>query len=77
MAIGNVWVFAQGNDGAATSATLELLTKARSLGGNVSAFVAGDASSLAAQLGEYGAEKVYATGDLGGALPGASAAAAM
>ena len=77
MAIGNVWVFAQGKDGAASSATLELLTKARSLGGNVTAFVAGDASSLAAQLGEYGAQKVYATGDLGGALPGASAAAAM
>jgi electron transfer flavoprotein alpha subunit len=77
MAIGNVWVFAQGKDDAASSATLELLTKARSLGGNVTAFVAGDASSLASQLGEYGAQKVYATGDLGGALPGASAAAAM
>ena len=46
MAIGNVWVFAQGKDDAASSATLELLTKARSLGGNVTAFVAGDASSL-------------------------------
>ena len=32
MAIGNVWVFAQGKDGAATSATLELLTKAREPG---------------------------------------------
>jgi electron transfer flavoprotein alpha subunit len=77
MAIGNVWVFAQGKDGAATSATLELLTKARSLGGDVAAFVAGDATDLATQLGEYGAQKVYATGDLGGALPGASLAAAM
>jgi len=77
MAIENVWVFAQGKDGAATSATLELLTKARSLGGDVTAFVAGDASSFASQLGEYGAVKVYATGDLGGALPGAAAAAAM
>ncbi len=77
MAIANVWVFAQGKDAAATSATLELLTKARSLGGAVTAFVAGDAASFAAQLGEYGADKVYATGDLGGALPGASAAAAI
>src|SRR5918994_273462 len=77
MVIGNVWVFAQGGEGAATSATLELLTKARGLGGNVAAFVAGDATSFAAQLGEYGAQKVYATGDLGGALPGASVAAAM
>jgi electron transfer flavoprotein alpha subunit len=77
MAIGNVWVFAQGKDGAATSATLELLTKARDLGGDVTAFVAGDANGLASQLGEYGAQKVYATGDLDGALPGASVAAAM
>ena len=64
MAIGNVWVFAQGKDGVATSATLELLTKARGLAGNVTAFVAGDASSFASQLGEYGAQKVYATADL-------------
>jgi electron transfer flavoprotein alpha subunit len=77
MAIGNVWVFAQGKDGVATSATLELLTKARGLAGNVTAFVAGDASSFASQLGEYGAQKVYATADLDGALPGAAAAAAM
>jgi electron transfer flavoprotein alpha subunit len=77
MAIGNVWVFAQGSEGAATSGTLELLTKARGLGGNVAAFVAGDATSFAGQLGEYGAQRVYATGDLGGALPGASVAAAM
>jgi electron transfer flavoprotein alpha subunit len=77
MAIGNVWVFAQGKDGAATSATLELLTKARELGGSVTAFVAGDADGLASQLGQYGAERLYATGDLGGALPGASVAAAM
>ena len=40
------------------------------VGGAVTAFVAGDATELAAALGEYGATKVYATGDLGGALPG-------
>ena len=33
MAIENMWVFAQGSDGAPSTATLELLTKARSLGG--------------------------------------------
>ena len=43
MAIDNIWVFAQEANGAPTSATLELLTKARSLGGTVAAFVAGDA----------------------------------
>jgi electron transfer flavoprotein alpha subunit len=77
MAIDNIWVFAQEADGAPTSGTLELLTKARALGGNVSAFVAGDATAIAATLGEYGAATVYATGDLGGALPGAAAASAI
>jgi electron transfer flavoprotein alpha subunit len=77
MGIDNIWVFAQETDGAATSATLELLTKARSLGGTVTAFVAGDASAIAGALGEYGATKAYATGDLAGALPGAAVASAM
>ena len=72
----NVWVFAQEAAGAPTSGTLELLTKARSLG-TVTAFVGGDASAIAGALGEYGASKVYATGDLGGKLPGVAVAAAM
>ena len=77
MGIDNIWVFAQEANGSPTSATLELLSKARSLGGTVSAFVVGDGSAIAAQLGEYGAAKVYSTGDLGGNLPGAAGAAAM
>jgi electron transfer flavoprotein alpha subunit len=77
MGISNIWVFAQEANGAPTSATLELLTKARSLGGSVSAFVVGDGSGIAAALGEYGAAKVYSTGDLGGALPGVAGASAM
>jgi electron transfer flavoprotein alpha subunit len=72
----NIWVFAQAADGAVTTGTLELLTKARSLG-EVSAFVGGDAAGIAAELGEYGASTVYATGDLGGKLPGVAVAAAM
>lgn len=72
----NVWVFAQEAAGAPTSGTLELLTKARALG-TVTAFVGGDASAIAGALGEYGATKVYATGDLGGKLPGVAVAAAM
>jgi electron transfer flavoprotein alpha subunit len=39
--------------------TLEMLTIARTLG-SPSAVVFGDASALAAKLGEYGAEKIYA-----------------
>jgi len=72
----NIWVFSQEASGAPTTATLELLTKARSMG-DVTAFVGGDASALTASLGEHGAAKVYATGDLAGKLPGVAVAAAM
>ena len=73
----NIWVYAQESNGAPTTATLELLTKARSLSSSVTAFVGGDAGSLAATLGEFGAAKVYATGDLGGKLPGVAVSAAI
>jgi len=77
----NIWVFSQEASGAPTTATLELLTKARglssSVGGEVTAFVGGDASALATSLGEHGATKVYATGDLAGKLPGVAVSAAM
>ncbi len=70
MAVSNVWVFAQGAEGAPTTATQELLTKAREFGGSVTAFVVGDAGDIASGLGEFGAGKVYATGDIDGHLPG-------
>jgi electron transfer flavoprotein alpha subunit len=72
----NIWVFAQEANGEPTTGTLELLTKARTLG-TVSAFVGGDASAIAGALGEYGASTVYATGDLAGKLPGVAVSAAM
>ena len=77
MAINSIWVFAQTAGGAPTTGTLELLTKARALSSNVSAFIGGDASAVAGALGEYGATKVYATGDLAGKLPGPAVSAAM
>lgn len=77
MAINNIWVYAELVDGAPTSNTLELLTKARSLGGTVSAVVGGDAAGAEAVLGEYGATTVYATGDLGGKLQGVAVAGAI
>jgi electron transfer flavoprotein alpha subunit len=77
MAINSIWVFAQTAGGAPTTGTLELLTKARSLSSNVSAFIGGDAAAVAGALGEYGATKVYATGDLAGKLPGPAVSAAM
>ena len=72
----NIWVYVQESNGAPTSGSLELLTKARSLG-DVTAFVAGDGSAIAAAVGEFGATKLYATGALDGKLPGAAAASAM
>ncbi len=77
MTINSVWVFAQAAGSAPTTGTLELLTKARSLSANVTAFVGGDASAIAGALGEFGATKVYATGDLAGSLPGVAVSAAM
>jgi electron transfer flavoprotein alpha subunit len=79
MAIDTIWVFAQSTDGAPTTGTLELLTKARSLGaGTLAAFHGGsDGDAIAASLGAYGATKLYTTGDLGGRLPGPALAAAM
>ncbi|MBJ7505466.1 MAG: electron transfer flavoprotein subunit alpha/FixB family protein [Ilumatobacteraceae bacterium] len=77
MAVNNIWVFAQGSNGTITSFTAELLTKARSLTPNVSAFVAGDGASLAEALGKFGAKKVFSTGDLGGRFAGVAAASAM
>ena len=72
----NIWVFSQESKGVPTSGTLELLAKARTLG-TVTAFVGGDASAIAGALGEHGASKVYATGDLAGKLPGVAVSAAM
>jgi electron transfer flavoprotein alpha subunit len=70
MALPKVWVYAEGEDGKATSATLELLTKARELGDTVEAVYSGaDADAIAPQLGEYGATKVHAV-DHGSSLSG-------
>jgi electron transfer flavoprotein alpha subunit len=78
MAVNTSWVFAEGFQGKPLSGTLELLTKARQLGGTVEAFYAGeDADAIAPELGKYGATKVYTTGDLGDALLGSPVAAAM
>ncbi len=77
MGISKVWVFAESAGGKATSNTLELLTKARELGGVVEAFyVGGDAAAIAPALGEHGASKVHAY-DPGDTLAGATAAAAL
>jgi electron transfer flavoprotein alpha subunit len=78
MAFDKVWVLAEAFEGKPTSITNELLTKARQIGSTVEAIAyGGDVDSYAAELGKFGATKVYSTGDLGGSLPGVPVAAAI
>ena len=59
-----VWVYAELTPDGPRARTLELLTKARSLGDEVAAVALGPgATAAAAALGEYGAQTVYASDD--------------
>jgi electron transfer flavoprotein alpha subunit len=73
-----VWVFAEVAGDKVTTATLELLTKAREMGSSVEAIYAGsgDATAIAAAVGAYGATKLYVI-DPGDGLPGQVAAAGI
>ena len=78
MALNTIWVYAEADGGTVSPLTLELLTKARSLGGAVEAVYAGDdADAVAGPLGAHGATKVHSTGDLGGSLAGVPVASAI
>ena len=77
MALERIWVHAEATDGEVATISLELLAKARELGGTVEAFYGGDGDAVAATLGAHGATTVYATGDLGDSLAGVPTAAAM
>ena len=64
MGLSKVWVFAEVAQGKAAPTALELLTKARSLGGEVAAVVFHpEAEKVAPELGAHGAAKVYASTD--------------
>src|SRR5215218_3134803 len=78
MAIENVWVHAEAAEGKVRPGSLELLTKAREIGTNVTAFYAGDddVSAIAGELGQFGAKQVLAV-DAGGALVGVPLASAL
>jgi electron transfer flavoprotein alpha subunit len=77
MALSKIWVYAEAADGAPTSTTLELVSKARELAGTVEAFHAGgDAAALAGPLGAHGATTLYAL-DPGSVLVGAPAAGSL
>jgi electron transfer flavoprotein alpha subunit len=83
MTLNKVWVFADVVDGAASAGALELVTKARELGGTVEAIAIGPgADGAVAELGNHGATTVYVGSDaaygeflIGG--PGADAVAAL
>jgi electron transfer flavoprotein alpha subunit len=64
MAIAKTWVFAEIIEGEPVPAVLELLTKARSLGGTVEAVAfSPQAEAAAATLGDYGATTLHAGTD--------------
>ena len=77
MTIAKIWVVAEVVDGSPTTASLELVSHARTLAGAVEAVVWGEGASAAGILGEYGATTVHDVGDLAGALPGAPVAASI
>ncbi|HWF21796.1 MAG TPA: electron transfer flavoprotein subunit alpha/FixB family protein [Acidimicrobiales bacterium] len=78
MAIDKIWVLAEVADGKPITASLELISHARSLAETVEAVAWGeDTAAVAGTLGEYGATVVHDVGDLSGALPGAPVAAAL
>lgn len=78
MALNRIWVYAEATDGTVTPLTLELLAKARTLGGAVEAVYGdADADAVAGTLGAHGATKVHSTGDLAGSLPGVPVASAI
>jgi len=71
------WVFAEEIEGAPSSTSLEILTKARSFGGELAAVYAGTGSDESfATLGAHGARKVFHI-DTGDSLPSSGLAAAM
>ncbi len=60
----NVWVFAEVGPDGPSSTTLELLTKARSIGDTVAAVALGPGATAAATiLGAHGAQTVFASDD--------------
>lgn len=77
---GKIWVFTEVLEGKVVPVGLELLTKARSLGGTVEALVfSPEADTVVGELGQYGAQTVYAASDsaYGEFSVGAPAAAAI
>ncbi len=71
-----IWVYAESEGDAPTTATLELVTKAREFGTVEAVYVGDNAAAVAPVLGEHGVAKVFAV-DAGGSLAGVMGAAAI
>ena len=72
----NVWVFTQELDGAPTSLSLELLTKAREIGDVTAIYVGAGSEDAFATVGDYGAAKLHHI-DPGNSLVSGPVAATM
>ena len=77
MGLDKIWVFAETDGAAVATISLEMLAKAREIADTVEVFMGCDGEDYATELGDHGAEAVYCTGDLDGALPGVSVASAV
>ncbi|MGH9060008.1 MAG: electron transfer flavoprotein subunit alpha/FixB family protein [Acidimicrobiales bacterium] len=77
MAVDKIWVIVDRQGDKVAPLSLELLTKARELGGTVEGVTWGDADAVAAEVGTYGATALYNVGDLDGGLPGPAVAGAI
>ena len=77
MGISKIWIYGESTDGVVATSTLELLAKARTIAETVEVVVHGDASAVAAELGEHGASTVLSIGELGDGLPGPRVASAL
>src|SRR3954464_16079655 len=77
MALSKIWVHAEIGGDKPSTATLELVSKARELADTVEAFYAGDnAAAVAEERGRYGCSKLY-TVDTGDSLQGVPVSSAI
>jgi electron transfer flavoprotein alpha subunit len=77
MAVEKIWVIVDRQGDKVAPLSLELLTKAKSLGATVEGVTYGDAETLAAEVGAYGGTVLHTVGDIGSSLPGPAVAAAL
>ena len=78
MALSKVWVHAELTpEGTVAPISLEILAKAREIAEVVEVFTGGDGATVAETVGQHGATKVFATGDLSGQLQGVHVGAAL